>query len=260
EEVLMSRIHVLKFGSSVLQSSGDIASVAAEIRRYRAGGLPVIAVVSAFSGETDRRIAEAESLGLDPQTPDYACLIAGGEIESAHALAAHLDDAGTPAQCLLPQDFSLRADGPRLDAVPVSLDRQGLHRAVEGCPVLIVPGYAGIDAQGETVLLGRGGSDLSALFIASELGQPECRLIKDVDGLYDRDPNRHAEARRYETVSTRTAYQVGGVLVQRKAVSFAEFRTLTIHVTSAGVNHGTRIYPNAPDKFHEAKIAQALTA
>ena len=246
----MARIHVLKFGSSVLRSEADLPAVATEMLRWRMTGAPVIAVVSAFAGETDRRILEANENGLEAESPARAGLIAAEEFASADALARELEGRGETARALSPAEIRLRAAGNRMDAAPLSLDRRFLEATLEECPLLIIPGYSGIDQLDEPVLLGRGGSDLSALFIAAELGAPECHLIKDVDGLYDRDPNHHADAQRYETVSTLTAYKVGGVLVQPKAISFADTRTLTIHVTAMGAHAGTRIYANAPDRFH----------
>lgn len=247
----MTRFHVLKFGSSVLQSPADLPSAAKEIMRFRESGRHVVAVVSAFSGETDRRIAEADRLGLASDSPARAELIAAGEFESAAALSAHLGQQDIDSIALPPSTFDLRADGPRVDAAPVSLDRHKLRHVVEDKAITIVPGYSGIDANGDTVLLGRGGSDLSALFLAAELGEPACRLIKDVDGLYDKDPNKYPDAKRYLTVSTQMAYRIGGVLVQPKAISYAEMRTLTIEVAKAGQPDSTRIYPGASNKLKE---------
>ncbi len=51
----------------------------------------------------------------------------------------------------------------------------------------MLPGFVGRDASGRTSVLGRGGSDLTAVFLAREL-EGSCRLVKDVDGLYTADP------------------------------------------------------------------------
>jgi aspartokinase len=48
-----SRITVLKFGSSVLRTVGDLPSVVREIRRWLDGASRVVAVVSAIGNTTD---------------------------------------------------------------------------------------------------------------------------------------------------------------------------------------------------------------
>jgi homoserine dehydrogenase len=58
----------------------------------------------------------------------------------------------------------------------------------EHFPVLILPGFVGRTADRSWALMGRGGSDLTALFAAQRLGARECRLLKDVDGLCTSDP------------------------------------------------------------------------
>jgi aspartate kinase len=42
--------------------------------------------------------------------------------------------------------------------------------------------------------LGRGGSDLTAVLLASELHADRCELIKDVPGYFSSDPRTHPEA------------------------------------------------------------------
>lgn len=254
----MPQIHVLKFGSSVLRSPQDLPAVTAEIARFRETLQPVVAVVSAFAGETDRRIAEADRLGLDSHSPTRAALIAEGEWQSALALTDALKASGARAAALSPADIGLRAKGPRTDGHPVAANMSVLRTKLDEYGILIIPGYSGLDREGNAVLFGRGGSDMTALYLAHALGQPSCRLIKDVDGLYERDPNRFPDARRYETVSTRTAYEVGGVLVQPKAIAFAEAHPLTIEVATMGQAGGSRVFRGAVDLLEEKAKDMAL--
>jgi homoserine dehydrogenase len=54
----MSKIEVLKFGSSVLRSASDLHIAVDEIYRRWRSGRRVLAVVSAFEGITDKLMAE----------------------------------------------------------------------------------------------------------------------------------------------------------------------------------------------------------
>ena len=56
---------------------------------------------------------------------------------------------------------------------------EALQARLRERPILVVPGFVGRHEDGRLSLLGRGGSDLTALFLAARLGG-KCRLLKDV--------------------------------------------------------------------------------
>ncbi|HSH45585.1 MAG TPA: hypothetical protein VK966_07000, partial [Longimicrobiales bacterium] len=56
-----------------------------------------------------------------------------------------------------------------------------------------VSGFQASRPDGETVTLGRGGSDVTAVTLAAALDAP-CDIVTDVAGVYDRDPRLHPEA------------------------------------------------------------------
>ena len=87
-----------------------------------------------------------------------------------------------------PREIGLLALGTVLDSEPVGVDRERLKSLLTEFPVLLVPGFFGYDEKKRLHLLGRGGSDLTAAFLASAVNATRCRLIKDVDGVYESDP------------------------------------------------------------------------
>ncbi len=88
--------------------------------------------------------------------------------------------------------------------------------------VLVVPGFVAHDESGHLVALGRGGTDLTAVYLANALLAERMILLKDVDGLYDSDPNvEGASAKRYLRAGWETARAVGGEVVQEKALDVA---------------------------------------
>ena len=237
----MSLIKVLKFGSSVLRAEEDLPLAVHEIYREWRRGAQVLAVVSAFGDTTDALVARAECLCPQPEPSALAALLATGEATSAALLGLALARAGVPAKVLDPAQAGLLTRGGRLDAELISADTERLHEELRR-GVVVLPGFVGRDAEGGTTLLGRGGSDLTALFLAEQLGG-RCVLVKDVDGLYTADPARPALARprRFERVSWGTAATVGGKVVQPKAVRFAESRGLGFEITSPGAAVATDV-------------------
>ncbi|MFG0274171.1 MAG: homoserine dehydrogenase [Phycisphaerales bacterium] len=220
---------VLKFGGSVLGNADALTGVVHEIYRWRREGWRVLAVVSALAGRTDALGTVCHSIAPRLDGCAEAGVRALGELECAALLSAHLDRAGVPASVVHPATIGLRAVGDALDATPAAVDAPALHRALDRDGVVVVPGYAALDREDRVVTLGRGGSDLSALFLASALGAARCRLVKDVDGLYDRDPKLPG-AHRYGASSFADALATDGTIVQHKAVRWARARGLAFEI------------------------------
>jgi homoserine dehydrogenase len=241
-------IAVLKFGSSVLADEASLPGVVQEVYRWYRAGWRVIAVVSALGGTTDELIRRARSFAERPDENAQAALLATGELTTVALLGLALDRAGLPASTLDSAGIGLKTRGGILDSSPVGLDTAAIQSALSRRPVLVVPGFIGRNDRGETTLLGRGGSDLTALFIADALGAKECRLVKDVDALYDRDPARDPRARRFAEVSYDDVLALDEGVVQHKAVRFSRDHRLAFTVATLGAERGTRVGPG-PSTF-----------
>lgn len=237
------QINVLKFGSSVLRNESDLPTAVHEIYRWWREGFEVVAVVSAFGNTTDELTQRAHSVCDQPNDELVAALLATGEAASSALLGLALNRSGIRATVLDAEQAGLATDGPVLDANLTSINTASLIEALRN-GIVVLPGFVGRGKSGKTTLLGRGGSDLTALFIAQRLGAT-CRLIKDVDGLYTSDPNATKTAARFSRVSYATAARVGGAVVQRKAIDFAEQHRLRFIVSSAGSSRATEIGPYA---------------
>jgi len=232
---------VLKFGSSVLASPEALPLAVHEIYREVRAGRQVVAVVSAIGNTTDRLLARARRVPPEPPGPFLADLLATGEAESVSLLAMALDRAGIPARGLRAGELGVMTDGPHTNATPVSVNTHGLRQTLAVVPVLVVPGFVGRNPRDETTLLGRGGSDLSALFLAHAL-EADCRLLKDVDGLYEWDPACIGpKPRRYRQIRFDHALQLDGGVIQHKAVHWAQERDFCFDVGRCNGPVGTRV-------------------
>jgi len=237
-----TKVVVLKFGSSVLRTDGDLPAAVNEIYEWWLQDYRVVAVVSAFGNTTNQLTQFAHSVCAEPDPTLLAALLATGEAASSALLGLALQQAGIPATVLNAEQAGLRTVGPVLDSELIGLDKPRLLAALQKA-VVVLPGFVG-RADGETTLLGRGGSDLTALFVAHQL-EAQCSLVKDVDGLYTSDPNSETgpNATRFVEVSYDTARKVGGSVVQGKAIDFAERHQLTFRVSSIGADVSTKVGP-----------------
>jgi homoserine dehydrogenase len=261
---------VLKLGSSVLRGEGDLPLAVHEIYRWWRQGFRVIAVVSAFAGVTDgilkERLRRSSELAEEqnrrraklppleppadsPQASALAILLAAGERRVAGLLALELERSGVPAQVLDPAGIGLETRNSGLEADPSGLDRRRVEKALASCPVAVLPGFQAVNRHGVASLLGRGGSDLTAIFVAQRLGG-RCRLLKDVPGILDLDSDTAGAApRRYTTISWEQAAAVGGGVVQARALAFARTRRFPFELAAPGEEAATAIGP-----FSEAPV------
>jgi homoserine dehydrogenase len=224
----------------VLRSATDLPIAVDEIYRSWRAGFEVIAVVSAFETVTDRLFAEAEQLFGIHSPEATAAFVSRGEEETASLLVRTLKLYGIPARFLDPIEIGLMAEGTPLEAFPKEVNATRIHELWKECPILVLPGFYGVDRSGLTVLFGRGGSDLSALFLAQQL-QAHCRLLKDVEGVYAADPAVNPTAHRFRSMSWSSAITVAGSLVQPKALRFAQLSALPFEVGRANESMHTAI-------------------
>lgn len=243
---------VLKFGGSVLRSEDDLLKGVRECESWVDRGWNVAAVVSAFEGVTDVLIGQAKGYGEEPLPEARALLTGTGELTSASLLGLALHRAGVRSTVAAPWTIGFRAVGEPLDAFPQTINAAAVRVLFEESRVVVVPGFVALDEIKRLVLLGRGGSDLSAIFIAESLGAAKCRLIKDVDGLYEWDPAKEGPPpRRFGSVNWAHALTLDGGIVQHKAVRFAQERRLKFEVGGWGSAAPT-IVGDVPVEFSES--------
>ena len=73
--------------------------------------------------------------------------------------------------------------------------------------------------------LGRGGSDTTAIAIASALKAKNCYIFSDVDGVYTSDPNRVAKARKLAALSYKEMIEIsseGAKVLHNRSVEIGE--------------------------------------
>jgi homoserine dehydrogenase len=242
------RLCVLKFGSSVLESEEDYRTAAQEVYRHVRDGEKIVAVVSALAGETDALLAQAETVGGDAPPALVARLARVGELRSAALMALALCRMGIRACALDPDEMGLLAEGEALDADLCGLDADAVLDRFADHEVVVVPGFTAGHAEHGVVTLGRGGTDLSAVFFAARLGSKRVRLLKDVDGVYAEDPAKNPRAERYGQMTYEGAAEASSGLIQPKAISAAQAEGITVEIAAIGHHEATVINGGPPRK------------
>ncbi len=188
-------IQVLKFGGDAV-ATGELITRVAEAIATRCATGPVVAVTSARRGITDSLLALANQVSAvgaaapRPAAADRA--VAAGEIVTASLVAAALEQRGVRAVALDAREAGIRGrtvgDSVRLSAIRTTRIRKLLAAG-------ITPVIAGFQVYDGTLIriIGRGGSDLTAVALAVSLGATRCSFFKS-SGLKAADPLRHPDA------------------------------------------------------------------
>ena len=217
-------IIVLKFGGSVLRGQADVPTVVHEIYRWYRAGWRVVAIVSSIGDSSARLPDQRPELADDPQPRAKAELPGSGEQQAAALLGTALDRVGVPARVIDPRELDLTASGAVLDNGRLAAHADHFETLLGYTPVLIVSGF-GYGADGQLQLLGPGGSDHSAVYLANALRANRCRLLKDVDGVYESDPAEAAPSsslQRFSALGYADALELATTLIQPKAVQLLD--------------------------------------
>lgn len=251
------RLCVLKFGGSVLTTETSYTEAGAEIYRHVRAGEKTIVIVSALEGETDSLLAQAGTLGADACPATTARLVRLGEYRSAAMMGLVLARMGVRARVLDPHEIGLEAEGDPLDADLARLDEDALAGALEHHEAVVVPGFTAGHAQYGAATLGRGGTDLTAVFFAAKAGARRARLIKDVDGVHTDDPAKDPSAQRYDRLDYDTALACSRGLIQPKAIEAARAAGVQLEVAALGAGEASCVSPG-PAVLGRARTGRPL--
>ncbi|MGM3175100.1 bifunctional aspartate kinase/homoserine dehydrogenase II [Dickeya lacustris] len=169
------------------------------LRRYQSDLIAGLLPAEAAAALTQAFIRDLERLAalLDGNITDavYAEVVGHGEIWSARLMAAVLSLRNLPADWLDARAF-LRAERAAQPQVDEGLSWPLLQQllAQHAGQRLVITGFISRNEAGETVLLGRNGSDYSATQIGALAGVERVTIWSDVAGVYSADPRKVKDA------------------------------------------------------------------
>lgn len=157
--------------------------------------------LDALFSELSDMVKGCELLGVCP-APVATALSVAGEQFSVLLMQAYLSQLNCEAIKLNPADFIVVGDQNLVD-VSASHKRFGSLGLLP--EVQLMPGFYGVNQQGDLHTLGRNGSDYSAAVLAVCAGVEACEIWTDVDGIYHADPRIVEEPQLIAQLSFREA-------------------------------------------------------
>src|SRR4026209_3025821 len=157
-------------GSSVA-AADRIKRVARRIARERVAGNDLVVVVSAMGDTTDELLGLAAAITDQPDPAELDVRLATGERQSATLVSMALHAIGVPAISLSGPQAGITTDGTYGRARIAGVEPRRIQAELRGGKVVIVAGFQGQSAaqahEMELTTLGRGGSDTTAVALAS---------------------------------------------------------------------------------------------
>jgi aspartate kinase len=259
-------ITVLKFGGTSMADSDRVRRVADLVRRKRADGYRLVVVVSARARQTDDFIEEARSFTANPSPREMDMLLSSGERISAALLSIALNAMGCPALALSGSQAGIITDDNHTNARIIEVRPSRVLQALDENVVPVVGGFQGVSFKREITTLGRGGSDVTAVALASALEAETCEIYSDVNGIFTADPRIVEKASRLQEVSYEEMQEMGEAgarVLHPGSVEFAKIRKTLLHAKCTMEPDGTgtfirdlegRVKPRMVGIAHEEKI------
>jgi aspartate kinase len=252
---------VQKFGGTSVADPDRIREVADHVARTQRHGSDVVLVVSAMGKETDELLRMATAVSDTRPGREMDMLITAGERKATALVCMALADKGVPAESFTGSQAGFITDTTHTNAKILELRPDRLKESLANGRVPVVGGSQGVSTSRDVTFLGRGGSDTTAVALASALSADSCELYTDVSGVFNADPRLVPGARRIDKISFEELLEMtatGCPKPAMRSVEFARRHGVKLHVRSAFTwEPGTWVVEEDPDMEHA--IISAVT-
>lgn len=192
---------VQKYGGSSVANAERVFNVAKRIMRTRMEGNDVVVVLSAQGKTTDGLIAKAKEINAKPSRREMDMLLSTGEQQSVALMAMAISAIGGRAVSLNAAQVGIETTNTYSNARIRHINTERIENELDEGSIVLVTGFQGVNAIGDTTTLGRGGSDTSAVALAASLNADMCEIYTDVEGVYTADPRVVPDAVKLDEIS-----------------------------------------------------------
>ena len=133
---------------------------------------------------TDGLIAKAKEINAKPSRREMDMLLSTGEQQSVALMAMAISAIGGRAVSLNAAQVGIETTNTYSNARIRHINTERIENELDEGSIVLVTGFQGVNAIGDTTTLGRGGSDTSAVALAAALNADMCEIYTDVEGVY----------------------------------------------------------------------------
>ena len=225
---------VMKFGGTSVADTDKIKNivkiVSKEVKKNK-----IIVVLSAMAGETDKLQKYLDDF-KSQNSIESDLVLTSGEQVSIGLLSIALKKAGINSLPLLGWQVPIITDDNHEKAKILKIDNKRINKFFENNDVIVLAGFQGINVNGNITSLGRGGSDTTAVAIASAVEAERCDIYTDVEGVYTTDPNIEKNAKKISKMSYEEMLEMsstGAKVLHTRSVELAMKNNLILQVLSS---------------------------
>ena len=242
---MKKKLIVQKFGGTSLSNIQKIQSAANRIKKEIKSGCNVVVIVSALGKTTDYLQSLINKIDINGDAREIDTILSSGEQVSAALMALFLNKIGINARSFLGWQIPLLTNKSYGKAKILDINVNFLKQIIKNGVTPIIAGFQGISEELRITTIGRGGSDTTAVAIASKLHADRCEIFTDVDGVFTTDPRYVKKAKKINNLTYDEILEmasVGAQVLEPRSVSLAKKNNVPLIVKSSFRNiEGTNI-------------------
>ena len=230
------KIVVLKFGGTSVGTIDRIKKVAEIISSYVKQKYKVIVVSSAMSGVTNDLVKKSKEISSNFSDAEYDVLVSSGEQVACSLIAGRLIHKGHKARSWLAWQIPIYTENNHKFSRINQINKTKLLRYLKSGGIPIITGFQGINKEERITTIGRGGSDASAIMLATFFKAKRCIIYTDVEGVYTTDPNKLKSAKKIKIISYEEMLEMaslGAKVMQPVSIQDARLNRIDIEVKSS---------------------------
>ena len=246
----------MKFGGTSVANLDRIKKIASiikkETKKYR-----IITVLSAMAGVTNNLQNYIDEIVAN-NSSDSDLILTSGEQVSVGLLSIVLNKMNIKSTSLLGWQIPIITDCTYGKAKILKIENKPLLNNLKKFKVVVVAGFQGISIEGKISSLGRGGSDTTAVALASSLKAERCDIYTDVEGVYSTDPNVDNNAKKIDKIAYEEMLEMasmGAKVLQTRSVELAMKNNLPLQVLSSITNKSGTMIVNEKDLIEKEIVS-----
>ena len=226
---------VMKFGGTSVANIKKIQNVAGIVKQNLHKDNKLVVVLSAMAGVTNQLQKYLDDINSDNDIENDLVLTSGENV-TIGILSAILKQMNINSIPLLGWQIPIITDENHKKAKILNISKKRIYSFLKKYDVIVLAGFQGVNKSGNITSLGRGGSDTTAVAIASAINAKRCDIYTDVEGVYSADPNIVSKAKKIPKLAYEEMLEMsssGAKVLHTRSVELAMKNNLVLQVISS---------------------------
>ena len=236
---------IKKFGGTSLSNIDKIKKAAKLVKKEVVLGNKVVVVVSALGKTTDKLQSLINKISFNGNSKEIDAILSSGEQASSGLMALALKNINVKSRSFLGWQIPILTNTSYGKARILNIDTKILKKEMKKGITPVIAGFQGISSEFRISTIGRGGSDTTAVAMASKLSADRCDIHTDVEGVFTADPRWVKKAKKIDQLTYDEMLEmasVGAQVLEPRSVSLAKNNNVVLWVKSSFKNvKGTKI-------------------